>query len=91
MLDHMDLNNLQDSYIHFPNLHIHYFHNLNKYMLYFLFQLPIVNAQIFKKFSFLSIYDADGNFNIYGLGFKSMLFGSIYYMFMNFFYFLMEI
>ena len=60
-------------------------------LLYFLFQLPIVNAQIFKKFSFLSIYDADGNFNIYGLGFKSMLFGSIYYMFMNFFYFLMEI
>jgi|UniRef100_A0A6C0IKJ4 hypothetical protein len=60
-------------------------------LLYFLFQLPVVNAQIFKKFSFLSIYDEDGNFNIYGLGFKSMLFGSIYYTFMNFFYFLMEI
>jgi len=60
-------------------------------LLYFFFQLPIVNAQIFKKFAFLSIYDEDGNFNIYGLGFKSMLFGSIYYAFMNVFYFLMEI
>ena len=60
-------------------------------LLYFLFQLPIVNAQIFKKFSFLSIYDEDGNFNVYGLGFKSVLFGSIYYAFMNVFYFLMEI
>ena len=60
-------------------------------LLYFFFQLPIVNTQIFKKFSFLSIYDEDGNFNIYGLGFKSILFGSTYYAFMNVFYFLMEI
>ena len=60
-------------------------------LLYFFFQLPIVNAQIFKKFSFLSIYDEDGNFNIYGLGLKSVLFGSVYYMIMNIFYFLMEV
>ena len=60
-------------------------------LLYFFFQLPIVNAQIFKKFAFLSIYDEDGNFNIYGLGLKSVLFGSVYYMIMNIFYFLMEV
>ena len=60
-------------------------------LLYFFFQLPIVNAQIFKKFAFLSIYDEDGNFNIYGLGFKSILLGATYYAFMNVFYFLMEI
>ncbi len=60
-------------------------------LLYFFFQLPVVNAQIFKKFSFLSIYDEDGNFNIYGLGFKGILFGMTYYAFMNIFYFLMEI
>jgi hypothetical protein len=34
---------------------------------------------IFKKFSFLSLHDADGNFNIYGLLLKSILFGGIYY------------
>ena len=60
-------------------------------LLYFFFQLPIVNAQIFKKFSFLSIYDEDGNFNINGLAFKSLLFGATYYAFMNVFYILIEI
>lgn len=51
-------------------------------LLFFLFQLPVVNTMIFKKFSFLSIYGEDGNFNFYGLLLKSMLFGS-FYMFSN--------
>jgi len=48
-------------------------------ILFFLFQLPIVNTMIFKQFSFLSIHTNDGNFNFGGLVFKSVLFGSIYY------------
>jgi Fe2+ transport system protein B len=48
-------------------------------ILYFMFQLPIINAYIFKRFSFLSIYNDDGNFKFYGLVFKSWIFGSIYY------------
>jgi hypothetical protein len=48
-------------------------------ILFFFFQLPIINKMIFKKFSFLSLHDADGNFNIYGLLLKSILFGGIYY------------
>jgi hypothetical protein len=48
-------------------------------ILFFCFQLPIINTIIFKKFSFLSLYNEDGNFNFYGLLFKSMLFGSLYY------------
>jgi hypothetical protein len=48
-------------------------------ILFFFFQLPIVNSMIFKKFSFLSIYNMDGNFNFYGLLLKSILFGGLYY------------
>jgi len=48
-------------------------------ILFFFFQLPIINKMIFKKFSFLSLHDSDGNFNIYGLLLKSILFGGIYY------------
>lgn len=48
-------------------------------VLFFLFQLPIVNTLVFKKFSFLSIYSDDGNFNIYGLLLKSILFGSLFF------------
>jgi hypothetical protein len=47
-------------------------------LLFFLFQLPFINTLIFKKFSFLSIYNDDGNFNFYGLLLKSMLFGNFY-------------
>ena len=48
-------------------------------ILFFIYQMPFINALIFKKFAFLSIYDVDGNFNFYGLIFKSMLFGMSYY------------
>lgn len=47
--------------------------------LFFLFQLPVMNTMIFKKLSFLSIYDTDGHFNFYGLFLKSGLFGMTYY------------
>lgn len=48
-------------------------------LLYFVFQLPIVNTLIFKRLSFLSIYRDDGNFNLLGLTLKCILFGSTYY------------
>lgn len=48
-------------------------------ILFFIFQLPIINTIIFKKFSFLSLHNDDGNFNFYGLLFKSMMFGSLFY------------
>ena len=49
-------------------------------LMFFLFHLPIINTIIFKRFSFLSIYTDDGNFNIYGLCLKSILFGAGFYM-----------
>ena len=48
-------------------------------ILFFIFQLPIINNLIFKRFAFLSIYNADGNFNMYGLILKSVLFGIIFH------------
>jgi hypothetical protein len=48
-------------------------------VLYFLFQLPIINTLVFKRFSFLSIYSEDGNFNTLGLALKSMLFANMFY------------
>jgi hypothetical protein len=48
-------------------------------ILFFLFQLPMINTMIFKKFSFLSIHTNDGNFNFFGLLFKSIMFGTSYY------------
>jgi hypothetical protein len=50
-------------------------------LLYFIFQLPIINTVIFKRFSFLSIYRDDGNFNLLGLTMKSILFASMFYSF----------
>lgn len=48
-------------------------------VLFFFFQLPSVNAYIFKNLAFLSIYNTDGNFNFRGLLLKSLVFGSLYY------------
>jgi hypothetical protein len=48
-------------------------------LIYFIFQLPIINTLVFKKFAFLSIYKEDGNFNLTGLLLKSILFGGLYY------------
>jgi hypothetical protein len=47
-------------------------------ILFFFFQIPLVNM-FFKRFSFLNIYNSDGNFNFNGLLLKSMMFGSAYY------------
>ena len=47
--------------------------------IFMVFQLPIINTLVFKKFSFLMIYNEDGNFNFYGLILKSILFGASYY------------
>lgn len=52
-------------------------------LLYFLFQMPFLNSLLFKRFSFLSIYNADGNFNFQGLLLKSILFGSAFYFMMQ--------
>jgi hypothetical protein len=51
-------------------------------ILFFFFQIPLVNL-FFKRFSFLSIYNPDGNFNFNGLLLKSIIFGSAYYTFMK--------
>ena len=48
-------------------------------ILFFFFQLPIVNTMIFKKFAFLALHHEDGNFNMMGLIFKSGIFGLLYY------------
>ena len=48
-------------------------------LLFLLFQLPLMNKVVFKRFSFLDINSADGNFNFYGLILKSILFGLAYY------------
>ena len=47
--------------------------------LFFIFHMPIINTLLFKRFSFLSIYNEDGNFNIYGLGLKSIFFGILFW------------
>jgi hypothetical protein len=48
-------------------------------LLYFIFQMPIVNTLLFKYFAFLSIYNADGNINFMGLLLKSSLVGFTFY------------
>lgn len=47
--------------------------------LFFFFNLPIINTVIFKRFSFLNIYNTDGNVNFYGIFIKSLVFGTVYY------------
>jgi hypothetical protein len=48
-------------------------------ILFFIFNLPLVNKLVFQRFSFLSIYSADGNYNLNGLILKSVLFGMVFY------------
>jgi hypothetical protein len=47
-------------------------------ILFFVFQMPLLDVLIFKKFSYMRIYNDDGNFNFYGLFIKSILFGFSY-------------
>jgi hypothetical protein len=60
-------------------------------ILFFFFQLPIINRIIFKRFEILSLHNADGNFNFYGLLFKSLMFGSAYYLVFKAMNFLVEL
>jgi len=60
-------------------------------ILFFIFHMPIINTMVFKRFSFLSIYNDDGNFNFYGLILKSICFGSVFYMMNRSMEFLQEI
>ena len=48
-------------------------------ILFFIFQMPILNTLVFKNFSFLSLYNSDGNINFNGLLIKSIIFGLSYY------------
>jgi len=48
-------------------------------LLYFIFQMPIMNTLFRRHFSFLSIYNSDGNFNFMGLVMKSLVFGCVFY------------
>ena len=48
-------------------------------ILFFIFQMPIINTIVFKRCSFLSIYNDDGNFNFNGLILKCIFFGGAYY------------
>ena len=47
-------------------------------MLFFIFHMPIVDSYLMKSFSFLSIHDLDGNFNLNGLIMRSVAFGILY-------------
>ena len=60
-------------------------------VLFFIFQMPIVNTLLYKNFSFLSIYNSDGNINFYGLFLKSLMFGSAYYSLSRFTNYISEI
>jgi hypothetical protein len=59
-------------------------------IIFFIFHIPVVNHYIFRHLSFLSIYDMDGNFNIYGLILKSSLFGGVYFGISQIIHFLSE-
>jgi hypothetical protein len=52
-------------------------------VMFFLFQLPIINTFIFKYLGFLKIHNEDGNMNIYGLMLKSLAFGLFYFGFIK--------
>jgi hypothetical protein len=52
-------------------------------VLFFLFQIPIINSFLFKYFGFLQIHNEDGNLNLYGLMLKSILFGLTYFGFVR--------
>jgi len=49
-------------------------------VMFWVFQLPILNILVFKRLSFLSVYGLDGNLNTRGLVIKSLFFGSVYYL-----------
>lgn len=52
-------------------------------VLFFIFQMPVVNSLLYKRLSFLPIYNMDGNINFNGLILKSAIFGAFYYSMKN--------
>lgn len=52
-------------------------------LMFFLFQMPIVNSLMYKYLAFLKLYNEDGNLNLYGLVFKSVAFGLFYFSFIR--------
>lgn len=50
-------------------------------LMFMIFQLPFLNQFMQTKLSFLNMFKLDGNINIYGMCFKSILFGITYYLF----------
>ncbi len=52
-------------------------------LMFFMFQMPIVNSLMYKYLSFMKLYNEDGNLNLYGLVFKSTLFGFFYFAFIR--------
>ena len=48
-------------------------------MLFFVFQMPVVQMLIFRKFAFLSMIDNDGQPNLQALLLRSILFGGAFY------------
>ena len=48
-------------------------------VMYFIFQMPIINTWIRKYLSFANLHSEDGNFKVSGLLFKSIIFGGLYY------------
>ena len=52
-------------------------------VLFFMFQMPFVNSMMFKYLSFMKIYNEDGNLNLYGMVFKSIAFGLVYFGFIR--------
>lgn len=60
-------------------------------VLYFIFQMPFVSNMLIRYFSFMALYDENGNTNFLGLALKSVLFGSFFYSIMRASYFLSEL
>jgi len=48
-------------------------------LIFFIFQMPMMNSMFYRNFSFLSLYNTDGNVNFYGIALKSAVFGSVFY------------
>lgn len=49
-------------------------------IMYFIFQIPIINTWMRKYLAFANLHTEDGNFRVSGLIFKSLLFGALYYL-----------
>jgi len=47
--------------------------------LFLLFQMPILHTLMYKRLSFLPIFQSDGNANFYGMFLKSLFFGCAFY------------